>query len=83
MISWSEWGLKSPGAGEKEKGELMKKFLNAVAVLGLTAMAAMAVAADPDTIVTDATTTFEAVTTLVVAMVGFFIIVRIVKGIRK
>ena len=42
-----------------------------------------AAAADPDTIVTGATTTFEAVTVLVVAMVGFFIAVRIVKGIRK
>ena len=42
-------------------------------------------AADPDasTIVTTASTTFGTVGTLVVSTVGFFIIVKIVKWIRK
>lgn len=43
----------------------------------------LAQAADATTIVTTATDAFEAVSVLVVAMVAFFIIVRIVKGIRK
>jgi len=42
-----------------------------------------AAAASATSITTTATTAFEAVTVLVVAMVGFFIVVRIVKGIRK
>jgi len=55
-------------------------------LLGLAALTPaplFAAAADAAGIVTTATTAFEAVTVLVVAMVGFFIIVRIVKGIRK
>jgi len=46
-------------------------------------LAARADQADPSELVTTATTAFEAVTTLVVAMVGFYIVVRIVKGIRR
>jgi hypothetical protein len=38
---------------------------------------------DPTTITAAATTAFDAVTVLVVAMVSFYIIVRIVKGIRR
>jgi len=55
-------------------------------LLGLAALSPaplFAAAADATTITTTATTAFEAVSVLVVAMVGFFIIVRIVKGIRK
>lgn len=57
-------------------------------VLGSTLALALsntvnAAAADAATITATATTAFEAVSTLVVAMVAFFIVVRIVKGIRK
>ena len=51
-------------------------------VLGPTARAADPVG-DATAIVTSATTVFNAVATLVVAMVGFFVIIRIVKGVRK
>ena len=51
-------------------------------VLGSTARAADPVG-DATAIVTSATTVFNAVATLVVAMVGFFVIIRIVKGVRK
>lgn len=43
---------------------------------------AMAQAADATTIITQAETAFEAVSVLVVAIVAFFIIVRIVKKVR-
>lgn len=60
----------------------------AFALLLVSTPAVMAADPDPNVvaaqgIVTTATTTFTSVATLVVAMVGFFIIVRIVKGIRK
>jgi len=51
--------------------------------LVLSSFSAMAAAADPTGVTATATTAFEAVTVLVVAMVSFYIIVRIVKGIRK
>lgn len=60
----------------------MKKVL----ALGAVALAPVAFAAgapDPGTVVTTATTAFESVATLSVAMLGFFIIFRIVKSIRK
>ena len=63
--------------------------LKRVAVVGGTlvgigsAMATDPVYTDPSTITSTATTVFNGVTVLVVAMVGFFIVVRIVKGIRK
>ncbi len=44
---------------------------------------AHAAAPDPGTVVTTATTAFEAVATLSVAMLGFFVVFRIVKAIRK
>lgn len=59
----------------------MKKLM--LAGLALSPSALFAAVADPAGVVTTATTTFEAVSVLVVAMVGFFILVRIVKGIRK
>lgn len=64
-------------------------FRALLAVLGMLmlaltkASAQTSSAADPTTLTATATTAFYAVTTLVVAMVGFYIIVRIVKGIRK
>lgn len=42
-----------------------------------------AVSADASTITATATTAFEAVSLLVVAIAGFYIVLRIVKGIRK
>jgi len=67
----------------------MKSYLNRF-VFGLLALLAcllptsvQAAAASASGITATATTAFEAVSVLVVAMVGFFIIVRIVKGIRK
>ena len=51
-------------------------------VLAFNAQAADPVG-DATAIVTSATTVFNAVATLVVAMVGFFVIIRIVKGVRK
>lgn len=59
------------------------KVLLAALVLGL--MIPMAKATDPDAsaIVSTAQTTFEAVGGLVAAAVGFFVIVKIVKWIRK
>jgi len=62
----------------------MRKLKNAALGLALLAPNALfAAAADPTDITGTATTAFEAVTVLVVAMVSFYIIVRIVKGIRK
>jgi hypothetical protein len=45
--------------------------------------AVQAAAPDPSAVVTTATTAFEAVATLCVAMLGFFVVFRIVKAIRK
>jgi len=59
------------------------RMLLALGVLGFAALPAHAAYTDPAPIVDTATTVFNTVTVLVVAMVGFFIIVRIVKGIRK
>jgi len=66
--------------------------LRSLALLALTLSPAAVFAADPPpptpvesalNITSNATSAFEAVTILVVAMVSFYIIVRIVKGIRK
>jgi len=51
------------------------------AVLG--SASAFAAAADPGTVTSSATTAYEAVTTLVVAMVIFWTIIAIVKRVRK
>jgi len=60
------------------------KFAVAALMAGLLGtMGAFAAAADPDTVVTDATATFEAVTTLVVAIVVFFTLIAIVKKVRR
>lgn len=72
---------KQFGRNVVESGKAVKAAMLAGA--GALVSKVQAAAADPDTIVTDATATFEAVTVLVVAMVAFFIIVRIVKGIRR
>jgi len=61
----------------------VKSLKFGLGALALAPVLAQAQAADAADIVTTATTAFEAVSVLVVAMVGFFIIVRIVKGIRK
>jgi len=62
----------------------MRKLILPLGVLSVAlANSVQAAAADAATITSMATTAFEAVSTLVVAMVAFFIIVRIVKGIRK
>jgi len=59
----------------------MKKVM--LGVWALAPVLAFAAPADPSTIVTDASTVFDSVSVLVVGMVGFFIIVKIVKAIRK
>jgi len=64
----------------------MGRVLLTLALFGLLPAIARAddpVYTDPTTLVSTATTVFNTVTVLVVAMVGFYIIVRIVKGIRK
>jgi len=49
----------------------------------MTSCVIMAVAADPNSIVTDATTTFEAVSVLVVLLVAFFLVVKVVGWVRE
>jgi len=61
----------------------IKAKIATLAVLGSSAFMAQAVPADPSDIVTDASTLFDTVSVLVVAMVAFYILVRVVKGIRK
>ena len=62
----------------------MKGYLLALALLALVP-AAMATDTPPDAsaIVTTASTTFNTVGALVASAVGFFVIVKIVKWIRK
>lgn len=76
----------------KTKGQYMYKYGNKVAarLLALAAVAAMAaspvLATDPpdaSDIVTTASSTFNTVGALIVSVVGFFVIVKIVKWIRK
>ena len=71
----------------KPKGN-MKQFIKRAAVIGGSALggaAALAQSAAPDAsgIVTTATNTFNSVGALVASAVGFFIIVKIVKWVRK
>jgi len=54
-----------------------------VAALALSPASLFAAAADPGTVTSSATTAYEAVTTLVVAMVIFWTIIAIVKRVRK
>jgi hypothetical protein len=62
----------------------MKKVLATAGAVVVGAAAAMADGApDASTIVTTAQTTFDSVGALVAAAVGFFVIVKIVKWIRK
>jgi energy-converting hydrogenase Eha subunit C len=67
------------------RNKTMRNKIKSLAVVALAALplSVHAAAADASDITATATSAFEAVSTLVVAMVGFFIIVRIVKGIRK
>ena len=59
----------------------MKRLVYALPLLAAGTM----LGADPDAsgIITTATTTFQAVGTLVVSTVGFFVTVKMVKWIRK
>ena len=66
----------------------MKRYIKKAAVIGgvaLSGAAALAQSSAPDasTIVTTASTTFNTVGALVASAVGFFIVVKIVKWIRK
>jgi len=54
----------------------------ALTAFGASTLAAVAAPADPSGIVTDASTLFDTVSVLVVAMVGFYILVRVVRKIR-
>lgn len=69
---WAKTGVKTVAAA-----------LGIGAAIEVVTEQGSAAAADAATLVTTATTAFEAVTVLVVAMVGFYLIVRIVKGIRR
>lgn len=62
---------------------MRNKILAAAGLAASMIGTAYAAAPDPGTVVTTATTAFEAVATLSVAMLGFFIVFRIVKAIRK
>ena len=62
---------------------MRNKILAALAVAASLISTVYAAAPDPSTVVTTATTAFEAAATLCVAMLGFFVIFRIVKSIRK
>jgi len=62
---------------------IQRLLLALLAAFALVPSTVRADVADASGITATATTAFEAVSVLVVAMVGFFIIVRIVKGIRK
>ena len=61
---------------------MFNKIMPLLACILITAQA-HAAAPDPSAVVTTATTAFEAVATLCVAMLGFFVVFRIVKAIRK
>jgi hypothetical protein len=61
--------------------KLIKKY--GVFGAGMVSLSALADAPDASTIVTTATTTFNAVGVLVAGAVGFFVIVKIVKWVRK
>ena len=76
--------VESGVAGLNESESSMKKVMAVVGVVGLGAAAALADGApDASSIVTTASTTFDTVGALVASAVGFFIIVKIVKWIRK
>jgi len=62
---------------------MRNKILAVVAATAALISTAHAAAPDPSAVVTTATTAFEAVATLSVAMLGFFVVFRIVKAIRK
>ena len=62
---------------------MRNKILAGAALTASLVGTVFAAAPDPSTVVTTATTAFEAVATLCVAMLGFFVIFRIVKSIRK
>lgn len=62
---------------------MRKKILTTAATAVALASSAYAQAPDPGAVVSTATTAFEAVATLSVAMLGFFVVFRIVKAIRK
>ncbi len=62
---------------------MRNKILAALIATAALIGTAHAAAPDPGTIVSTATTAFEAVATLSVAMLGFFVVFRIVKAIRK
>jgi hypothetical protein len=78
---------RAAGANRKEKMQIMKnKIKRAVAVVAVTsAGAASAFAqttfADPSTITTTATTVFTGVATLMVGIVGFWVVLKIVRKI--
>ena len=62
---------------------MRNKILAGAALTAALVSTAHAAAPDPGTVVGTATTAFEAVATLSVAMLGFFVVFRIVKATRK
>lgn len=65
------------------KNSLLKRALLLLAVLTLTTIPALAVTPDASDIVATASTTFDTVGALIVTVVGFFVVVKIVKWVRK
>lgn len=62
----------------------LKKYLPTVALMSLALFAqAQDPSADAAAVVTTASTVFTAVAALTLGMVGFYLILRVVKGIRK
>lgn len=77
-------GVNKVVDGVKAAGRSIKALVVGAVAVGaaVSAHAQSSGAADPTSITTSATTAFNAVTTLVVAVVGFYIIVKIVRGIK-
>lgn len=61
----------------------MKKLILGLGLLALAAIPAMASVADASGVVTTASNTIDTVTGVISGVVGFFIIVSIVKWVKK
>jgi len=66
-----------------KKNSLLKRLALMLALLVITSIPALAVTPDASDIVATASTTFDTVGALIVTVVGFFVVVKIVKWVRK
>lgn len=62
---------------------MKNKIMLGLATLAVAANSAMAQAADPNDLATDAETLFNTVSGITIAVVGFYILIRIVKRVSK